>query len=150
MALCASNGKVITSHGNNLWIFEPGQEGERGQCITQTVADNQLPQAFSFLTGEGRLDENFSFRLLDATRHGYSDGYVLELRPSEPTPHYERILFFVPSREGRPSGIVRRVLIIDSSGNRNRFDFSDMEWNPRVAESTFQFRPPRGVRCINP
>ena len=144
------NGKVITSHGNNLWIFEPGSEGERGQCITQTVGDNQLPQAFSFLTGEGQLDENFSFRLLDAERHGYSNGYVLELRPAEESPHYDRILFFVPEREGRPSGIVRRVLIIDASGNRNRFDFSNLEWNPQVAESNFRFRPPRGVRCIQP
>ena len=38
-----------------------------------------MPAAFSFLTGTGRLEKNFSFRLLDAAAQGYADGAVLEL-----------------------------------------------------------------------
>jgi len=144
------NGKVITSDGEQLLMYEPGDEGERGQCFQRRMNEHQLPQAFSFLTGTGRLEQDFTFRLLNARRQGYNEGYVLELRPREPSPHYDRILFYVMRREGRPSGVVRRVLIVDPSGNRNRFDFSNMEWNPRLSDSTFRYRPPGGIRCVRP
>lgn len=144
------NGKVITSDGNQLVIYEPGDEGQRGQCFQRAMSEHQLPGAFSFLTGTGRLEQDFRFRLLDARRHGYPDGYVLELRPREPSPNYDRILFYVLKQDGRPTGVVRRVLIIDPAGNRNRFDFSDLQWNPSVSARTFRFSPPRGVQCVRP
>ncbi len=144
------NGKVIASDGSALTVFTPGDEGERGQCFRREMNESQLPAAFSFLTGSGRLEEDFRFRLLDPARQGYAEGYVLELTPRTPSPHYERILFYVMKRDGRPTGVVRRVLIVDSAGNRNRFDFSNMQWNPHTSAGTFRFTPPGGVRCVRP
>ncbi len=144
------NGKVIAADGTQLTVYTPGDAGERGQCFRQQMSAHQLPQAFSFLTGTGRLEEDFTFRLLDPARQGYGEGYVLELTPREPSPHYERVLFYVMKQNGRPTGVVRRVLIVDSAGNRNRFDFSNMEWNPRTTASSFRFSPPAGVRCVTP
>lgn len=144
------NGKIIAADGSHLTVYTPGDAGERGQCFRQQMSEHQLPQAFSFLTGSGRLEEDFSFRLLDPARQGYTEGYVLELTPREPSPHYERILFYVLRQNGRPAGVVRRVLIVDAAGNRNRFDFSDMQWNPATTASSFRFSPPSGVRCVTP
>jgi len=144
------NGKVITSNGDHLTIYEPGDEGQRGQCFEREMDEHQLPGAFSFLTGTGRLEQDFTFRLLDPARQGYPEGYVLELRPREPSPHYDRILFYVLKQNGRPTGVVRRVLIVDPSGNRNRFDFSNLQWNPNVTASTFRYQPPGGVQCTRP
>lgn len=144
------NNKRIVSDGQKLYVFEPAEDGAPPQLFERALSEDQLPQAFSFLTGTGRLDEDFRFRLLDATRQGFSDGYVLELRPKAPTPHYERILFYVLKRDGRPAGVVQRVLIIDEAGNRNRFDLSGFEWNPNVSDSTFRFTPPRGTRRVRP
>ena len=144
------NGKIISSDGSQMIIFEPGDEGERGQCFQREMADSQLPAAFSFLTGEGRLEEDFTFRLLNAARQGYREGYVLELRPRTPSSHYARVMFYVMRTDGNPSGIVRRVLIVDPNGNRNRFDFSEMTWNPTTTAATFRYRPPNGVTCTRP
>jgi outer membrane lipoprotein carrier protein len=149
----APNGKIVSSDGRELTMLDPpdsGEPGGRAQCIRSALDEDQLPQAFSFLTGSGRLEDDFTFRLLDAARQGYREGYVLELRPREPSPHYERILFYVLRADNRPTGVVRRVLIVDASGNRNRFDFSEMQWNPRTTESTFRVSPPSGVRCSRP
>ncbi len=146
----APNGKIVASNGSELTVIDPPAGDDRGQCIQSPLADDQLPAAFSFLTGTGRLEEDFTFRLLDAARQGYADGYVLELRPRVPSPHYERILFYILRRDGRPTGVVRRVLIVDASGDRNRFDFSEMEWNPSTSASTFRASPPSGVRCVHP
>ncbi len=147
------NGQVFVSDGTTLTIYQPPDEGEQhGQVIRRDLGEHQLPQAFSFLTGTGRLDRDFTFRLLDSRRQGFRNGYVLELRPREATPHYDRVLFFVRivEQNGRSAGVIQRVLIIDSSGNRNRFDFTEMRFPRDVPDSRFRYRPPAGARRVDP
>ena len=138
------NGKVIVSNGKRLVIFEPGDEGETGQVVEQEITAAQLPQAMAFLMGTGRLEESFTFRRLDAAREGFPTGDVLELRPKQPTPQYERIVFYV-ERTPALRGLVRRLLIVDASGNRNRFDFSQLKFNSGVeARATSSWRAAQG------
>src|SRR5690606_36814800 len=118
----APNGKVIVSASKRLLAYVPGEGDEPGLVFERAISDSELPQALAFLTGTGRLEDDFTFRLLDATAQGFRGGYVLELLPKRESPHYERILFYVDA-EPKRAGLVHRVLIIDSAGNRNRFDF---------------------------
>jgi len=141
------NGKVIASTGKTLLVYEPGDEGEPGQVIEQTIAQAQLPQALAFLMGTGKLEDDFTFRLLDATAEGFTTGDVLELRPKTPTPHFDRLLFYV-ERAAAVRGLVRRQLIIDSTGNRNRFDFSKLKFNSNVDAGPFKYTPPAGTRRV--
>lgn len=141
------NGKVIASTGKSLIVYEPGDDGEPGQVIEQTIAQAQLPQALAFLMGTGKLETDFTFRLLDGTAEGFTTGDVLELRPKTATPHFDRILFYV-ERAAAVRGLVRRILIIDSSGNRNRFDFSGLKFNTNVDGTPFKYSPPAGTRRV--
>jgi outer membrane lipoprotein carrier protein len=140
-------GKVIASNGSKIAIFEPGEDGEPGQLVEQPIKAAQLPQALAFLMGTGRLEDDFTFALLDKQREGFPSGDVLELRPKQPTPHFERLLFYV---EGQAAvrGLVRRLLIIDANGNRNRFDFSALKFNTGTQPSSFTFTPPAGTRRV--
>ena len=141
------NGKVMTSNGKKVLVYEPGEDGDKGQVIEQDLGNAQLPQAMSFLLGTGKLQEDFTFRLLDATREGYAAGDVLELRPKVATPHFERLLFYVEKTKAL-RGLVRRILIIDASGNRNRFDFSAIKFNGNVGGQLFDFKPPANTRNV--
>lgn len=141
------NGKVITSDGKKLLVYEPGEDGDKGQVVEQAISEAQLPQALSFLMGTGRLADDFTFRLLDAKGEGFPSGDVLELRPKKPTPHYDRLLFYV-ERSAALRGLVRRLLIIDGSGNRNRFDFSGLKFSTGVSADVFKWRPPGGTRRV--
>lgn len=141
------NGKVIASSGQKLVVFEPGEKDEPGQVIEQTIAQAQLPQALAFLMGTGKLENDFTFRLLDAAAEGFKTGDVLELRPKQATPHFDRILFYV-ERAAAVRGLVRRILIIDSSGNRNRFDFTGLKFNGNVGDGPFKYTPPPGTRKV--
>jgi outer membrane lipoprotein carrier protein len=141
------NGKVIASTGKTLTVYEPGDPGEPGQVIEQSIGQAQLPQALAFLMGTGKLEDDFTFRLLDATAEGFTTGDVLELRPKTPTPHFDRLLFYV-ERAAAVRGLVRRMLIIDSSGNRNRFDFSKLKFNSNVDAGPFKYTPPAGTRRV--
>lgn len=143
------NGKVLVSNGKRLLVYEPGEGTEKGQVFERPMADSELPQALSFLTGTGKLADDFTFRLLDAAQQGFKGGYVLELMPRKASPHYERILFFVDGNAAR-SGLVHRVLIVDGSGNRNRFDFKAMRFNRVTDSKIFDWQPPAGTRRVNP
>jgi outer membrane lipoprotein carrier protein len=143
------NGKIIVAGAGKLTVFEPGDEpGDQGQVLEQAFSDTDLPQAMAFLMGTGRLAEDFDFKLLDAAREGYPKGHVLELNPRKPNPHFDRLLFYVDTT---PSlrGLVRRLVIIDSTGNRNRFDFSEFKFNAGTPDSTFSWKPPANARRVH-
>jgi outer membrane lipoprotein carrier protein len=146
----APNGKVIASDGQHLVIYEPGEEqNDPGQVFERPVADSELMSALAFLTGNGKLADDFTFRLLDAAKQGFTGGYVLELMPKKPNPNFERILFYV---DGDPArlGLVHRVLIVDGSGNRNRFDFQKPKFNQAIEAKAFAYQAPKNARKVKP
>ncbi len=147
------NGQIFAADGDRLVIYQPPEEGEKhGQLIERPIAEDQLPAAFAFLMGTGRLAEDFTFRLLDVPEGSFEGGHALQLLPRKPTPHYEQIVFYVRvvEMDGKRAGVIQRVLIIDSSGNRNRFDFKKMKFNRSVEDKRFEFKPPKGTVRVKP
>ena len=147
------NGQVFVSTGKKLLIYQPPEEGEKGgQLIERALDEDQLPSAFSFLTGTGDLDKDFEVRLLEHSHEKFKDGYVLQLIPRTPTPNYEQLVFYVRAltNSGKRAGVVQRVLIIDAAGNRNRFDFSKLKFNRDVPDKRFNYRPPKGTQRVTP
>jgi outer membrane lipoprotein carrier protein len=143
------NGKVLVANGGKLLVYEPGDEPtDKGQVLEQNFAQADLPQAMSFLLGTGKLVEDFDAKLLDAAHEGFPNGQVLELRPKQPSPHFDRLLFYVENG-AQVRGLVRRIVIIDASGNRNRFDFSAFKFNAGTPDSTFEWRPPADARRVH-
>jgi len=143
------NGKVIVANAGKVVIYEPGDEpSDPGQVLEQNLAQADLPQAMSFLLGTGKLVEDFDAKLLDPNREGFASGQVLELRPKKPSPHFERLLFYVETSAAL-RGLVRRLVIVDASGNRNRFDFSAFKFNAGTPESTFEWRAPASARRVH-
>ena len=146
----APNGKVIASDGKQLVVYEPGDSaGDPGQVFERPISESELPQALAFLTGTAKLADEFTFRLLDAAKQGFPTGYVLELMPKKPTPNFERILFYVDADVKR-AGLVHRVLIVDGTGNRNRFDFKNLKFNRQLDPKAFAYQPPKNARRVKP
>ncbi len=142
------NGKIMISDGKRLRIYEPGDPGAAGQMFEQKIDRSDVPQAMGFLLGTSRLQDDFRFRLVQPQGWRYQ-GHVLELRPKVKNPAYQQILFFV---DGHPDrlGVVHRVLIVDHTGNRNKFEFKNMRFNRPAAKNAFNWNPPKGTRVIQP
>ncbi len=68
----------------------------------------------------------------------FEGGYVIEGTPKEATPAYQKLLLYVDAQTNQ----VRRALILDAQGNRNRFDFSAPVVNQAAAPGEFVFSPP--------
>jgi outer membrane lipoprotein carrier protein len=136
------SGDVVVSDGTTLWAYEAAEH----QAVQSDLRQSQLPSALSFLTGTGRLTNDFTFTLLDAQRYQYPTGYVLQLQPIQPNPSFERIIFFVD----RASFQVASTVVLDAQGNSNRFTFTDVRVNVSPAQSVFQWTPPRGTQIVRP
>ena len=76
----------------------------------------------------------------------FPGGDVLVGTPKQATPAYTKVLFYVDTASAQ----VRRVLIVDGQGNRNRFDFENPKVNVPVTEDRFRFNPPPGTQIIKP
>jgi outer membrane lipoprotein carrier protein len=137
-----SNGNRVVSDGKLIKIYEKDSK----QMYEQPLSKTQYPAALSFLTGQGKLQQNFKFSKEDSKQMKFESGYVLRGEPLQPTPAYEKVFFYVDAQTYQ----VRRVLIIDSQGNRNRFDFVTSEVNTKAPQGEFMFTPPPGTTVIRP
>jgi outer membrane lipoprotein carrier protein len=138
----APNGNRVVSDGNVLRVYEKDNE----QMYEVSVGKSQYPAALAFLMGKGQLTRDFTLRLLDAAQMKFEGGYVLEGTPKEATPAYSKLLLYVDAQTNQ----VRRVLVLDAQGNRNRFDFETPRVNDTVPKGEFDFVPPPGTKVIKP
>ncbi|HVY48313.1 MAG TPA: outer membrane lipoprotein carrier protein LolA [Minicystis sp.] len=138
----APNGNRVVSDGNVIKVYEKENE----QMYETNVKGSQYPAALAFLMGKGQLTKDFTLRLLDASKMQFEGGWVLEGTPKDATPAYQKVLLYVDGGTNQ----VRRALILDAQGNRNRFDFSSPVVNQPVPASEFQFTPPPGTKIIKP
>lgn len=137
-----SNGNRVVSDGKVLQVYEE----ENKQLYKQSMNKSQYPAALSFLVGGGNLKKSFKLQKLDAERARFPGGHVLVGVPKEPTPAYQKMILYVDGGTSQ----VRRVMLIDAQGNRNRFDFFEPEVNVQTPPGEFSFTPPKGTRVVQP
>jgi outer membrane lipoprotein carrier protein len=136
----SSNGNRVVSDGQLLKIYEKANK----QLLEQPLDKSQLPAALSFLTGQGKLNQNFTFSEVKSAK--YPTGYVLQGTPTQATATYDRVIFYVDAATFH----VRRVVIIDVQRNRNSFEFTSAEMNKKPPTGEFHFTPPPGTQIIRP
>ncbi len=132
----------VVSDGKIIRVYEASNK----QMFEQPVDTTQYPAALSFLTGVGKLSDSFEFQLFPGAEMKFPGGYVLVGTPRQPTTAYSKVLFYVDAATSQ----VRRVMVIDGQGNRNRFDFGSPKVNEPVTPSQFTFTPPPGTSIVRP
>lgn len=132
----------VVSDGTLIKVYEAANK----QMYEQPVDKSQYPAALSFLTGTGKLADSFDFEQFPGDQMKFPGGYVLVGTPKQSTPSYAKVLFYVDAATSQ----VRRVMVIDGQGNRNRFDFLDPKVNEPVAPAQFSFTPPPGTSIVRP
>jgi outer membrane lipoprotein carrier protein len=132
----------VVSDGTLIKVYEASNK----QMYEQPVDKSQYPAALSFLTGTGKLTDSFDFELFSGEQMKFPGGHVLVGTPKQPTPSYSKVLFYVDTATSQ----VRRVMVIDGQGNRNRFDFINPKINEPVTVAQFQFTPPSGTSIVHP
>jgi outer membrane lipoprotein carrier protein len=137
-----NNGNRVVSDGKLIKIYEKDNK----QMFEQPLDKSQYPAALAFLTGQGKLKENFKFTKQNSVQMKYASGYVLLGEPLQPTAAYDKVYFYIDGTTFQ----VRRVIIQDAQLNRNRFDFESAQANTKPPQGEFAFTPPPGTQVIRP
>jgi outer membrane lipoprotein carrier protein len=132
---------TYVSDGGVLWLYEP----EDKQAFKQELKTSQLPAALAFLTGKGKLANEFDIVFAEKVPYGSAGDYVLSLSPKAAQPQVKTILFVVDPK----TYDVRESVITDAQGNVNDVVFADIKVNTKVPETLFHFTPPAGTRVID-
>lgn len=132
----------VVSDGSVIKVFDAANK----QMFEQPIDKSQYPAALSFLTGTGQLAQSFDFELMCGDQMKFPGGYVLVGTPKQATPAYSKVLFYVDTATSQ----VRRVMVIDGQGNRNRFDFLNPQINEPAPPAEFRFTPPPGTSIVRP
>ncbi|WP_437828602.1 LolA family protein [Sorangium sp. So ce1153] len=130
----------IVSDGVSLKVYV----AEDRQMFVTPVQNSEYPGALSFLMGHG-LRPSFTFTFNEKAK--FEGGPVLVGKPRAPTPHYDLVMFYIDKAllAKKDPGVVRRVLIVDAQGNRNRFDFENASQPASIEPAEFQFTAPPGT-----
>ncbi len=137
-----NNGNRVVSDGKLVKVYEH----QNKQMFEQPLNGSQYPAALSFLTGQGKLKQNFTFTLQNSAQLNYTTGHVLLGQPLHPTAAYDRVYFYVDAKSFQ----VRRVIIVDTQQNKNRFEFDSAQANTKPPKGEFSFTPPPGTQVIRP
>ncbi|WP_394826913.1 outer membrane lipoprotein carrier protein LolA [Pendulispora albinea] len=132
----------IVSDGSILRVYE----GANKQMYEQPVDKAQYSAALSFLTGQGKLTDHFNFEIAGGEKMAFPGGYVLIGVPKQPQAAYTKVFFYVDAATSQ----VRRVMVLDGQGNRNKFDFENPRVNEPVTAEQFKFVPPHGTTIVHP
>lgn len=90
-----------------------------------------------FLSGKAQLEEDFAVE-----NQGQEGGLVkIRLTPKEPEPSLVLAYIWVDPKKY----LIRSVLLMDFYGNGNQVNLSNLELNPGLSKSYFNFTPPAGV-----
>jgi len=135
-----NNGNRVIADGRIIRVYEE----ENKQMFESDMGKSAYPAALSFLVGEGKLQQSFTLKKLDARQMKFEGGFVIEAKPKEATPAYKAMILYVDAATAQ----VRRVLLVDAQGNRNRFDFSSPAVNTKVEPTEFTFAPPSGTQIV--
>jgi len=135
-----NNGNRVIADGRSIRVFEE----ENKQMFESDMGKSAYPAALSFLVGEGKLQQSFTLKKLDARQMKFEGGFVIEAKPKEATPAYKVMILYVDAATSQ----VRRVLLVDAQGNRNRFDFANPAVNTKIEPTEFSFKPPVGTQII--
>jgi len=137
-----NNGNRIVSDGKIIRVYEK----ENQQMYEQPLDKSPYPAALAFLVGTGNLNQTFKLSKADAARANFEGGLVIIGEPREATVAYQKMVLYVDAASYQ----VRRVLLLDAQGNKNRFDFTSTEVNKTPPPGEFSFTPPKGTQVVRP
>jgi outer membrane lipoprotein carrier protein len=131
-------GKLFITNPEQAWLYLPEDRVVYVQ-ETQKMLANRV--AHKFITGLGRISEEFDVALGEKDRRGH---FRLTLTPKEPQAEVEKILLLV---EGKSFDILQ-FTVIDFSRNSTSVEFQNLTFNINPPERLFRFRIPAGVETV--
>ncbi len=131
--------QTLVADGSALWLYQPSEQ-QVVKTPFQHAFSSQTP--VSFLTGVGRLEEDF-FVLPQGETHTV---YQLRLTPKQAAEVVGRLDIEV----SKDTFDILQVMMTDPLGNITRVRFTNVEREVEMDDGLFRFELPPGVDLVEP
>jgi outer membrane lipoprotein carrier protein len=122
---------LLVTDGHKLWNYDVALEQVTVQKFT---TDKQISPLSFILDDASKLSVNFVVsKLADS---------CYQLTPKHDNPNFVNVVVCFHSKR------ISIVRVLDHLGQTSVFDFSDMQNNPQIANSRFNFKAPAGVDVV--
>jgi outer membrane lipoprotein carrier protein len=132
--------KIFIYDGGTLWIYEP----DVPQVFKGAADAERLAKALAFLTGEGRILDEYRAQKLSKDNYNFPSGFVIGLWPKQKNSPFKRVEIYIEPQTYR----VVRSVVVDQEDNRNRLDFAAPSLNKNLSDAVFSFTPPPDVPVL--
>jgi outer membrane lipoprotein carrier protein len=134
--------KKLVINARTAWLYVP----EDRMVYVQNADDvYRSRMAVRFLSGIGKLSEDFQLRFAKEKPLDEEGNYLLTLTAKEKGTGIDRLQLTV---DGKTFQILQ-CRFSDTYGNTTRLRFSDIQTNTGVSDKFFTFKPPAGVDIVN-
>ncbi len=131
--------QLLIADGSALWLYQPA-EWQVVKTPFQQAFSSQTP--ISFLTGVGRLDEDFSVLPQGET----SQVYQLRLTPKRAA----EAIGLLDIEVSKETFDILQALITDPLGNTTRVAFTNIDRETALEDDLFRFALPPGIDLVEP
>ena len=138
--------QLLVSDGSSFWFYQPADKQVVKTPFHQAFRSNT---PISFLTGVGRLEDDFQVALQNSNQNSSQDSkdtYLLLLTSKHDAEAVGRLTLAV----SRQTFDIVEATVTDPLGNTTRLRLSNINRNTSLEESLFQFDIPPGVDIIEP
>jgi outer membrane lipoprotein carrier protein len=134
--------KKLVINAQKAWLYVP----EDRMVYVQNAEDvYRSRMAVRFLSGIGKLSEDFQIRFAKDNPQDDEGNYLLTLTAKEPGAGIDRLHLTI---DGRTFQIIQ-CRFNDAFGNTTRLRFNDIRLNTGIPDKFFTFKTPDGVEVVN-
>jgi outer membrane lipoprotein carrier protein len=134
----APEPQVLVSNNKILWLYVP-DEGQVTKVPVESIYSSNTPALF--LAGKGKLTDSFEIMKVSTDK----SLITVVLIPKEEDNSVDRLALVA----NRKSYQIVGSTVYDKLGNRTEINFSDIQVNNKISESTFRFEIPKGVELLD-
>jgi outer membrane lipoprotein carrier protein len=136
-------GKVFAADGKLITMYDPE---EKQALISNQPKGSKLPTAFSFLMGEGNLQDHFTIDVASDSKNAQGQRQVtLVCKPKGNTMEFTLLELTFIWKDGI---ILQSSKTRDVMNSENQIDFSAMKINPKLSTTIFDVKLPKGTPIV--
>jgi len=134
-----TEAQVLVTDGTTSWVYTPAD--------SQVVVNNaeRDPSTLSPETFFTDYAERYDVADTRSARHNGTPHAVLTLTPKESDTLFEDVTLWVRTGDR----IVTRLQVTDRNGSTITINLQDIQLNPSLSDSVFQFDPPANVEVVD-
>ena len=133
--------KQLVINSKKVWLYLPQEKVVYTQDAGYIFQSKVL---IKFLTGLGKLKDDFTIAYAKSGALDKNENYRLVLTPREKGTSYSALQITVD----KDIFYILQVNFDDSFGNSTALRFSNIAMNSGIATNIFQFKPPSGVNVL--